>query len=312
MKPGGKEQHRSRAMGAGSDRLWSPADARRPIGVFDSGIGGLTVVRALRKRLPGEDIIYFGDSARVPYGTKSPSTVVRFSRESLTFLLRRGVKMLIVACNTASAIALPRLASSLPVPVLGVLEPGSKAAVRASRRRRIGVIATEATIASGSYRERIGELDPEAEVFEKACPLFVPLAEEGWLEGEVPALVARHYLQPLVQAGVDALVLGCTHYPLLAPVIAGVVGPGVQLIDSGEETAKEAEGLLEEQGTRNPREGGGGCRVFVSDRPRRFEQIGQAFLGEPLGEVTVVDQSEVPWYEREPASFASRSSEGTV
>jgi len=273
-------------------------DAAGPIGVFDSGIGGLTVVRALQDCLPGEDIVYFGDAARVPYGTKSPDTVIRFTRECVSFLTHRGIKLLVVACNTASAVALPALTRSLSVPVLGVIEPGVAAARSRSKSRRIGVIGTEATVASGAYRRGLQAAGEGWTVFESPCPLFVPLAEEGWLSGEVPLLVARHYLEPVLSEGIDTLILGCTHYPLLRDVIARVAGPGVELIDSGEETARETARLLAGMGAQSPRSERGCCTVFVSDRPRRFEQIGASFLGRPLQGVTLVDQGDLPWYER--------------
>jgi glutamate racemase len=270
----------------------------QPIGVFDSGIGGLTVIRALRQRLPAEEILYFGDAARVPYGTKSPETVIRFTRECLGFLAHRRVKLLVVACNTASAVALPVLAAALPMPVVGVIEPGARAAARRSRGRRIGVIGTEGTIASGAYRRALERLGGPLEVFEQPCPLFVPLAEEGWTEGEVPRLAARRYLEPLLARRIDTLILGCTHYPLLRGVIAEVAGPAVDLVDSGEETAGETADRLASLGMARPGSERGRCTVFVTDRPQRFREIGAAFLGEPLETVTLVDQSDLPWYER--------------
>jgi len=273
-------------------------DPSRPIGVFDSGIGGLTVVRAIQDRLPGEDILYFGDTARVPYGTKSPETVIRFSRESLVFLNRRGIKLLVVACNTASAIALPLLKESMPIPMLGVILPGVRAAVGASKNRRVGVLGTEATVASCAYKNGLLEADDTLTIFQQACPLLVPLAEEGWTRGEVPELAAHTYLDPLLQEGIDTLILGCTHYPMLKDVIAKVAGSSVRLVDSAEETAQETAVQLDRLGMANRRSQGGTCRVFVSDTAQRFETIGSAFLGRSLGSVTVVDQSDLPWYER--------------
>jgi glutamate racemase len=270
--------------------------AMQPIGVFDSGIGGLTVIRALRERLPAEEILYFGDAARVPYGTKSPETVIRFTRECLGFLVRRRVKLLVVACNTASAVALPVLARALPMPVLGVIEPGVAAATGRSRNRRVGVIGTEGTIASGAYRQALERRG--LEVFEQACPLFVPLAEEGWTEGDVPRLATQRYLAPLLARGVDTLILGCTHYPLLRGVIAEVAGPGVDLVDSGAEAARETATRLEALGLARAGSARGRCTVFVTDRPQRFREVGSAFLGEPLEAVSLVDQSDLPWYER--------------
>lgn len=280
------------------DALPPEKTSSQPIGVFDSGIGGLTVVRALRERLPGEEILYFGDTARVPYGTKSPETVVRFSRESLLFLTGRGIKLLVIACNTASAIALPVLKGSVPIPILGVILPGVAAALKVSRNRRVGVVGTEATIGSGAYERALREIDRDLFVVQQPCPLFVPLAEEGWVKGEVPERAAHHYLDPLVGQGIDTLILGCTHYPMLRRVISQVVGESIRLVDSAEETAGETAAMLAEMGMANPREQGGSCRVFVSDTAQRFESIGSAFLGHQLGAVTVVDQSDLPWYER--------------
>jgi glutamate racemase len=284
----------------------------QPIGVFDSGIGGLTVIRALRERLPAEDILYFGDAARVPYGGKSAETVLRFTRECLGFLVRRDVKLLVVACNTASALALPVLAGSLPMPAIGVIEPGVKAAMSRTRNRRIGVIGTEGTVGSSAYRKALeqgveampgasaasGPARGALRVFEQACPLFVPLAEEGWTEGEVPRLAAQRYLAPLLAHEIDTLILGCTHYPLLRGVIAEVAGPSVALVDSGAETACMTQARLEALGLARRGPERGRCTVFVTDRPQRFREIGTAFLGEPLESVEVVDQSDLPWYER--------------
>lgn len=277
----------------------------RPIGVFDSGIGGLTVIRALRERLPAEDILYFGDAARVPYGGKSAETVLRFTRECIGFLVRRDVKLLVVACNTASALALPVLAGALPMPAVGVIEPGVRAARERSRNRRIGVIGTEGTVRSGAYRKALVEdAGPESGasgaplVFEQACPLFVPLAEEGWTEGELPRLAAQRYLAPLLAQEIDTLILGCTHYPLLRGVIAEVTGPSVTLVDSGAETARVTQARLEALGLARRGPERGRCTVYVTDRPQRFREIGAAFLGETLESVTVVDQSDLPWYER--------------
>lgn len=272
--------------------------AQKPIGVFDSGIGGLTVVRELRCALPGEDILYFGDTARVPYGTKSPETVIRFTRESLTFLTRRGIKLLVVACNTASAVALPVLKTAFPVPMLGVILPGVKAALRRTQSRRIGVIGTEATIGSGAYADALRAGNAALTVLQQPCPLFVPLAEEGWLTGDLPMMAARHYLRPLIDQGIETLILGCTHYPMLKQPIAATVGEAIHLVDSAEETARETARLLRELQLTQPRSSGGACHVFVSDTAQRFESIGSSFLGARLESVTVVDQSDLPWYER--------------
>ncbi|HVF51324.1 MAG TPA: glutamate racemase [Pyrinomonadaceae bacterium] len=215
-----------------------------PIGIFDSGVGGLTVYRALHERLPRERFVYLGDTARVPYGTKSLRTVERYAIENARFLEAHGIKMLVVACNTASALALPAVGRSVSVPVVGVIEPGARAVVEASAGRRIGVIATESTVKSGAYSQAIRKLRAEAEVVERACPLFVSLAEEGWAETDVARAVAAEYLADLRGDHLDALVLGCTHYPILRGVIQETVGARVRLIDSGEATAASVEALL--------------------------------------------------------------------
>lgn len=259
-----------------------------PLGVFDSGIGGLTVAHALFERLPHESVIYFGDTARVPYGPKSPETVRRYSAEILAQLLHRGVKAVVVACNTSTAHALESLRAQSPVPVLGVIEPGARAAVAATRGGAIGVIGTAGTIASGAYERAIKALRPSARVVSQACPLFVPLVEEGWFDHPATELVAREYLRPLEAAGVDVLVLGCTHYPLLKPLLGRVLGASVRLIDSAEETATTvqreltARGLLAD-GSHRPTH-----TFVVSDDEPHFRKVGARFLGERLGRVEVV------------------------
>ncbi len=271
----------------------------RPIGVFDSGIGGLTVVRRLMERLPGEHIVYFGDSARVPYGTKSAETVTRFSVENARFLIRRGIKFLVVACNTASSVAMPVLRGRFDLPMTGVIEPGVSAALAATRNRRIGVIGTSATVASGAYEKMILEADPRCGVVSGACPLFVPLAEEGWTDGSVVEQIAHVYLDPLLESGIDTLILGCTHYPLLKETIAGVAGPDVTLVDTAEETVGLVRRMLGEYGLlRDPASGAGGRRFYVSDVPDRFNHVGSRFLGCPFLDVERVDQGDLPWYER--------------
>jgi len=259
-------------------------DPGTPIGVFDSGIGGLTVVRALRRRLPNESVVYFGDPARFPYGTKSADTIIRFAVEDAGFLLNRGVKLVIVACHSASSAALPELERRLPVPVLGVVEPGARAAVRMTKSNRIGVIGTSATIGSGAYEQAIRRLKRDVEIIAKPTPLFVPLAEEGWLDNEVAEAAARSYLAGLADEGVDTLLLGCTHFPLLAGVIGRVLGPTVRLVDSSEETAAAAAELLVGRGLLNPG-GAGRCRFYLSDLAPNFQTVGERFLGEPMGEV---------------------------
>lgn len=271
----------------------------RPIGVFDSGIGGLTVVREILRQLPHEHVIYFGDSARVPYGGKSAETVTRFSIENTRFLLRRGIKYLVVACNTASALALSALERRFDVPMIGVITPGAREAVRRTGARRVGVIGTTGTVGSKAYDRAIAEIDRGVEVVGVACPLFVPLAEEGWVDGDVPHRVAETYLGPLRASGVDTVILGCTHYPILRPVIADVLGSGIGLVDTAESTIRlvredmAARGLL-----RDEKAGAGSRRFFLSDVPLRFREVGGRFLGEEIENLTWVEQSDVPWYER--------------
>ncbi|HEY0080676.1 MAG TPA: glutamate racemase [Pyrinomonadaceae bacterium] len=269
-----------------------------PIGIFDSGVGGLTVYRALHERLPEERFVYLGDTARVPYGTKSLATVERYAIENARFLEAHGVKLLVVACNTASALALPAIRESVGVPVVGVIEPGARAVVRESVGRRIGVIATESTVKSGAYSEAIRRIAPEAEVFERACALFVPLAEEGWAETEVARMVAAEYLSDLSGESVDALVLGCTHYPILRGVIQQTVGAQVRLIDSGEAAAESVEALLSNEELRRTtgesasnKDGAEGSparsrqlcddmdHFYVTDAAERFARVAERFLG---------------------------------
>src|SRR5262249_21207368 len=262
----------------------------RPIGVFDSGIGGLTVFRALASRLPGEQILYLGDTARVPYGTKSDETVTRYTRECARFLLNRRIKLLVVACNTAPAVALPSLAGRISVPTLGVLQPGAERACSLSCSGRIAVIGTDATIRSGAYAKAIRAIRADAVVTSIACPLFVPLAEEGWIDGEVARLVAEKYLAPLKGIDSDALVLGCTHYPLLKGVVSQVLGPAIRLVDSAEAVASEAARVLTESQLLAPREGHGeGHHFYVTDSSQRFAEVGSRFLGTPLERLEQVD-----------------------
>lgn len=262
---------------------------RAPIGIFDSGIGGLTVARAIYELLPAEDTVYLGDTARVPYGPKSPATVQRYSHEILEWLLAQGVKAVVVACNTATAHALQSLRAASPVPVLGVVEPGARAAVSASHGGAVGVIGTAGTIASGAYRRALLALDPELRVVEQACPLFVPLVEEGWFGHPAARLVAEEYLAPIRAAGVDALVLGCTHYPLLKPLLGEMLGEHVALIDSAEETAAELAQILAERGLGTDRGGEGRHRWAATDDVERFGRVGALFTGRPLTEVELVE-----------------------
>ncbi len=262
--------------------------SKKPIGVFDSGIGGLTVVHEIVKRLPGEDIVYFGDTARVPYGTKSAETVLRYARQNLAFLKEKDVKLIVVACNTASSVALPALRDEEEIPVTGVLLPGARGAALATRKGRIAVIGTTATINSGAYEKALRDLDPQFEIVSKACPLFVSLAEEGWLDDEITRLVAKRYLEPLLRFEPDTLVLGCTHYPLLKGVISQVMGEGIALVDSARETAFEVERILLETGLGGGESRRGEISVYVSDIPYHFREIGERFLGRPIGKVEQV------------------------
>jgi len=259
-----------------------------PIGVFDSGIGGLTVVRELMRQLPNESIIYFGDTARVPYGPKSPETVLRYSREIVEFLKGEGVKAVVVACNTATAHALPALREENDLPIIGVIEPGSRAAARATSTGRVGVIGTQGTINSRAYEKAIKGVAPETEIIALACPLFVPLAEEGWLDTDVTRLVAEEYLKPVNDARIDTLVLGCTHYPLLKPVIGRVVGRDVRLIDSAEETAAETVATLKSSGLAHAKTDHARYRFIASDAPEQFLRVGGRFLGSSIDRVETV------------------------
>jgi glutamate racemase len=259
-----------------------------PIGIFDSGIGGLTVARAVYERLPHESTVYFGDTARVPYGPKSPETVRRYSIEILDWLLRQGVKAVVVACNTSTAHALDALQAHSPVPVIGVIEPGACAAAAASRGGPIGVIGTAGTIASNAYARAIRRARMDARVEQRPCPLFVPLVEEGWFEHPAAELIAREYLEPLRRAEVDTLVLGCTHYPLLKPLLQRVMGTEVRLIDSGEETAGVVAQALEAESLSAPAGAEVTHRFAVSDDEARFRQVGARFIGDRLGQAEVV------------------------
>ena len=257
----------------------------RSIGIFDSGVGGLTVLLEIMLALPQEDTLYFGDTARVPYGTKSPETVTRYAGEIASFLIKRDIKLLVVACNTASAVALPTLKRQLSIPVVGVIEPGARRAVEVTRSGRIGVIGTAATIRSSAYTRAIKRLKADAEVLTRACPLFVPLAEEGWTDNQVARLTAQTYLQELKEAAVDTLVLGCTHYPLLKPMIADVLGSGVTLVDSAEETARTVAAILADKRLLRPLAEKGYHSYYVSDVPAGFVRVGNRFLGGKLGDV---------------------------
>ena len=273
------------------------AGALAPVGVFDSGVGGLTVLRALTRALPHEDFLYLGDTARLPYGTKSPQSIRRYALQAAALLRERGVKCLVVACNTASAVALDELAAGFaPVPVLGVIEPGAAAACAATHTGRIAVVATESTVRGGAYQVAIRRCRPDAVVAARACPLFVALAEEGWTDGPVVEAVIHRYLDDLFVAGPDehpdTLVLGCTHFPVLSAALRTVLGPSVAIVDSAETTAAALVGVLERAGLRRPEERPGGrVELLATDSAERFARVGGTFLGRPLqsGDVEVVD-----------------------
>ncbi len=248
-----------------------------PIGIFDSGLGGLTVVKEVASLLPHENIIYVGDTARVPYGTKSPDTIRRYAQQIAFFLLNKKVKAIVVACNTVSAVALKNL-RHLPIPVLGVIEPGARAAVMTTNSLRVGVIGTPATMASHAYKLAIKRLSPRANVLEKACPLFVPLVEEGWGKHATTKQIAREYLGSLLKARIDTLVLGCTHYPLLKATLQAVAGKKVKLIDSAQETAKDVRQLLQKNNLLR-KTGASTKEFYVTDNPASFNRLGHQFLG---------------------------------
>jgi len=250
-----------------------------PIGIFDSGIGGLTVLKEVIAQLPMEGTVYLGDTARVPYGIRSPETVTRYSFESTRFLVGKGIKLLVVACNTVSSVSLEAVRETVPIPVVGVIEPGAKAAVAATRNRKVGVIGTAATIRSNAYGRAIKGLDASVEVFAMPCPLFVPLVEEGWTDGSIVRQIAERYLGELRQKGVDTLVLGCTHYPLLKAVLSLVMGEGVRLIDSAVETAREISGILGNRGLVRQSAAAPLREYYVTDSPEKFIEVGERFLG---------------------------------
>jgi len=258
-------------------------NSRLPIGIFDSGVGGLTVVRAIRRALPHEDIVYLGDTARVPYGTKSPSTVVRFSCEDTLFLLHHHVKAVIVGCSTVSAWALPILEQRFEVPIIGVIMPGVRAALQKTHNYRIGVIGTNATIRSQAYKRTIQTLEPKARVFEHACPLLVPLVEEGWLRHPVTQLMLKDYLAPLLRQRIDTLILACTHFPLLRQSIRRVVGDDVSLVDSADTCAQfTLQHLRELQLLNHERRRSGRIQAFVTDEPERFTRLAHRFLNSSI------------------------------
>lgn len=253
----------------------------RAIGLFDSGIGGLTVLHKIIEVLPHENTIYLGDTARAPYGTKSVETVRRYSSENANFLTAKSVKLLVVACNTSTALALQDLRADLSIPVIGVIDPGVRRALSLTKNGRVGIIGTEATIQSGAYTQALKAAKPGIEVYSRACPLFVPLVEEGWLDNEVVRLTVKNYLESLKQSGIDTLILGCTHYPLLKRSIRQFLGASVRLVDSADEIAKEAATVLKQQKLAR-KAGKGSHSFFVTDAPDRFIKVGRRFLGEKV------------------------------
>lgn len=271
------------------------ANDKRPVGIFDSGIGGLTVLKEIIKVLPGEDTLYLGDTARLPYGTKSEETVIKYSIENTRFLLRYDIKLLVVACNTASAVSLPVLRKEFSLPLVGVIEAGARAATKATKNGKVGIIGTETTIRSSAYIKAIKVINPGVNTIGQPCPLFVPLVEEGWIDDDITLSVAERYLNPLRKEGIDTLVLGCTHYPLLKGAIQRVMGDGVTLIDSAEETALEVKkmlaglGLIASKDKYNTSTIGPVRRYFVTDVPPRFEVQGSRFLGGGISKVEKID-----------------------
>lgn len=270
-----------------------PALGDAPLGVFDSGLGGLTVVRALKERLPTESVVYLGDTARVPYGTRSPETVVRYALGCARVLTARGVKAIVVACNTVSAVAIDMLRVELDIPVVGVIVPGARAAVAASGGAPVGVLATTGTIASGAYPRAVASISTRTEVFGQPAPLLVALAEEGWLEGEVPRLAVRRYLEPLITSGARAVVLGCTHFPLLKATIeqeaAALAGAPIPIVDSASACAAEVGTFLAERGLTRSGTAEGSLELLVTDLPKSFASVASRFLGREVNDVHPID-----------------------
>ncbi len=261
----------------------------KPIGIFDSGIGGLTVVKRFLTSLPNENIVYFGDTARVPYGSKSNSTVIEYSLQDAKFLLSKNVKAIVVACNTASSVAIEELRNAFDIPIIGMIGPGSRAALKETKNKRVGVIGTYSTIGNKAYSKRLKFLDPLVKVFEKACPLFVPLAEEGWIKENATYEIAEEYLKDLRDKKIDTLVLGCTHYPILSKVIQKVIGTNVKLIDSGVASAEIVKEELMKNNLLSESKSKGQSTFYVSDIPAKFKEIAELFLGKTVSEVNKVD-----------------------
>ena len=261
----------------------------KPIGIFDSGIGGLTVVKELMRQLPAENLVYFGDTARIPYGTKSEKLIRQYALEDAAFLQQFDIKLLVVACNSASAVAVDLLTDALDIPVTGVIVPGVLGALRESKNRRIGVIGTTATVSSGAYNRKIHETESDAFVSGQPCPLLVPLVEEGWLDDEITHLTIRKYLAPLLAREIDTIILGCTHFPVIKPAIRQEVGEAIHIIDSGEEAARHVGDMLTNLSIGRQEISQGNFKFFVSDIPRKFEEVGSRFLGRAIDDIERVD-----------------------
>ncbi|MCP5061045.1 MAG: glutamate racemase [Ignavibacteriae bacterium] len=267
-----------------------------PIGIFDSGVGGLTVVKSIESFLPNENIIYFGDTARVPYGSKSNSTVIEYALQDAKFLANKNVKLIVVACNTASSIALDTLREHFEIPIIGMIEPGAKAAIERTTSGRIGVIGTETTVSNKAYSKTLLNLDSQINVIEKACPLFVPLAEEGWIDHQATRLIVKEYLFELKDEKIDTLILGCTHYPILRNIIQEEIGEEVTLIDSGAVASVEVEHYLNGTGLKNTSNNLGQHKYYVSDTPTKFEQVANLFLGKEVEHIEKIDLEELMKY----------------
>jgi len=260
-----------------------------PIGIFDSGIGGLTVVKQLTKLLPNEKYIYFGDTARVPYGTRSNRLIKQYAFEDTAFLQQFKIKLLVVACNSVSAVAVDLLKSALNIPLTGVIMPGVEAAVKTTKNSKIGIIGTTATVTSGAYEKRIKSIDPNIDIYGQACPMLVHLVEEGWVDEEITRLTIIKYLEPLLEKSIDTIIMGCTHFPVVADLIQDVVGPSITLIDSGKETAKKVKQMLDSSGLNRDKTSKGDFSFYVSDIPDKFDEVGTLFLGRPVVQATHVD-----------------------
>lgn len=261
----------------------------KPIGIFDSGIGGLTVVKQLTKLLPNENYIYFGDTARVPYGTRSNRLIKQYAFEDTAFLQQFKIKLLVVACNSVSAVAVDLLESAVDFPLTGVIMPGVEAAVKLTKNSKIGVIGTTATVTSGAYEQRIKAINPDITVYGQACPMLVHLVEEGWVNEEITRLTIVKYLEPLLQKSIDTIILGCTHFPVVSELIKDVVGSSITLIDSGKETAKKVKQILDSTGLSKKEASPGNFSFYVSDIPDKFDEVGTLFLGRPVVQATHVD-----------------------